>query len=142
MPRGRTSSRSWRFSSREGLLGGFHFNDRKYADDDLIVGAIDPFALFRIMVEIAAAGRDPATAETVRRLAFMIDQSHNVEGKMLVRVGFMLPSSAERSRNSLLVAHWISSHAASLCGERAFMTIDHVHRFGATMPVGPAGGRA
>ena len=43
----------------EGLLGGFHFNDRKYADDDLIVGAIDPFALFRIMREIAAARSRP-----------------------------------------------------------------------------------
>src|SRR5258708_5470030 len=39
----------------EGLLGGFHFNGRKYADDDLIVGAIDPFELFRIMREIASA---------------------------------------------------------------------------------------
>jgi L-rhamnose isomerase/sugar isomerase len=59
----------------EGLLGGFHFNSRKYADDDLIVGAIDPFELFRIMREIAVAGAEPATA-------FMIDQSHNVEGKV------------------------------------------------------------
>jgi L-rhamnose isomerase/sugar isomerase len=58
----------------EGLLGGFHFNNRKYADDDLIVGAIDPFELFRIMREIARGG-----AENV---AFMIDQSHNVEGKV------------------------------------------------------------
>ena len=59
----------------EGLLGGFHFNNRKYADDDLIVGSIDPFELFRIMGEIARAD----AAETV---AFMIDQSHNVEGKI------------------------------------------------------------
>jgi L-rhamnose isomerase / sugar isomerase len=59
----------------EGLLGGFHFNNRKYADDDLIVGAIDPFELFRIMREIALADAEPATA-------FMIDQSHNVEGKI------------------------------------------------------------
>jgi L-rhamnose isomerase / sugar isomerase len=66
----------------EGLLGGFHFNNRKYADDDLIVGAIDPFELFRIMSEIAAALRDPATAPTAERIAFMIDQSHNVEGKI------------------------------------------------------------
>ena len=42
----------------EGLLGGFHFNNRKYADDDLIVGAIDPFELFRIMREIALAETD------------------------------------------------------------------------------------
>jgi L-rhamnose isomerase/sugar isomerase len=59
----------------EGLLGGFHFNSRKYADDDLIVGAIDPFELFRILREIALAEAEPRTA-------FMIDQSHNVEGKI------------------------------------------------------------
>jgi L-rhamnose isomerase/sugar isomerase len=59
----------------EDLLGGFHFNSRKYADDDLIVGAIDPFELFRIVREIALARAEPATA-------FMIDQSHNVEGKI------------------------------------------------------------
>jgi L-rhamnose isomerase/sugar isomerase len=58
----------------EGLLGGFHFNNRKYADDDLIVGAIDPFELFRIMCEIARAGD--------AGIALMIDQSHNVEGKI------------------------------------------------------------
>jgi L-rhamnose isomerase / sugar isomerase len=66
----------------EGLLGGFHFNNRKYADDDLIVGSIDPFELFRIMSEIAAAQRDPATAGAAEAIAFMIDQSHNVEGKI------------------------------------------------------------
>ena len=59
----------------EGLLGGFHFNNRKYADDDLIVGSIDPFELFRIMREIAR-GRGRRTR------AFMIDQSHNIEGKI------------------------------------------------------------
>jgi L-rhamnose isomerase/sugar isomerase len=59
----------------EGLLGGFHFNARKYADDDLIVGSIDPFELFRIMREIAHGG-GPGD------VAFMIDQSHNIEGKI------------------------------------------------------------
>jgi L-rhamnose isomerase / sugar isomerase len=66
----------------EGLLGGFHFNNRKYADDDLIVGSIDPFELFRIMREIASAQGDPETAATAEAVAFMIDQSHNVEGKI------------------------------------------------------------
>src|SRR6266566_4140726 len=59
----------------EGLLGGFHFNNRKYADDDLIVGSIDPFELFRIMRELA---RSPAAG----KVGLMIDQSHNVEGKI------------------------------------------------------------
>jgi L-rhamnose isomerase/sugar isomerase len=66
----------------DGLLGGFHFNNRKYGDDDLIVGSIDPFELFRIMREIALAGGE---ADNV---AFMIDQSHNVEGK----IGAMIQS--------------------------------------------------
>src|SRR5207247_1868879 len=58
-----------------GLLGGFHFNNRKYADDDLIAGSVDPFELFRIMHEIALPEVEASTA-------FMIDQSHNVEGKI------------------------------------------------------------
>jgi L-rhamnose isomerase/sugar isomerase len=58
----------------EGLLGGFHFNNRKYADDDLIVGAIDPFELFRIMAEL--------TRGDTSEIALMIDQSHNIEGKI------------------------------------------------------------
>jgi L-rhamnose isomerase/sugar isomerase len=66
----------------QGLLGGFHFNNRKYADDDLIVGSVDPFELFRIMFEIAVAQADPRTTETACAVAFMIDQSHNVEGKI------------------------------------------------------------
>jgi L-rhamnose isomerase / sugar isomerase len=66
----------------ESLLGGFHFNNRKYADDDLIVGAIDPFELFRIMREIALAETDPATSGTAAAVEFMIDQSHNIEGKI------------------------------------------------------------
>src|SRR5437867_11568158 len=59
----------------EKLLGGFHFNNRKYADDDLIVGSIDPFELFRVMREVARA-------RATEDVAFMIDQSHNVEGKI------------------------------------------------------------
>jgi L-rhamnose isomerase/sugar isomerase len=66
----------------QGVLGGFHFNNRRYADDDLIVGSVDPFELFRIMFEIAAAEADPRTSDTARAVAFMIDQSHNIEGKI------------------------------------------------------------
>ncbi len=58
----------------EGRLGGFHFNNRKYADDDLIVGSVNPFELFLIFVELAAPGR------TLPRLT--IDQAHNVEAKI------------------------------------------------------------
>ncbi len=58
----------------DGLLGGFHFNNRKYADDDLIVGSVDPFELFRIMCEISVGDAG--------NVALMIDQSHNIEGKI------------------------------------------------------------
>nr|MBA3826140.1 L-rhamnose isomerase [Ktedonobacterales bacterium] len=64
----------------EERLGGFHFNDRKYADDDLIVGSVNPFELFCIFNEIVgAAAEGNANAE---RIAYMIDQSHNIEPKV------------------------------------------------------------
>jgi L-rhamnose isomerase / sugar isomerase len=66
----------------DALLGGFHFNNRKYADDDLMAGAIDPFEMFCIMRELAAARADPATADAAGAVALTIDQSHNVEGKI------------------------------------------------------------
>jgi L-rhamnose isomerase/sugar isomerase len=63
---------------RAGRLGGFDFNSRFYADDDLMVGAADPFQLFRIMHEVVSAGAlDPAVG-----VAFMLDQCHNIEPKI------------------------------------------------------------
>jgi len=62
---------------RLGELGGFHFNDRKYADDDLTLGSIDPYQVFRIFHEILSVA-----AEEREGVAFMIDQSHNLKGKM------------------------------------------------------------
>ncbi len=67
---------------QQGRLGGFHFNDRKYADDDLIAGSIDPFALFLIFTEIVGAAEDGATAEGAAQIAYMIDQSFNIEPKI------------------------------------------------------------
>ncbi|MBI5669552.1 MAG: L-rhamnose isomerase [Chloroflexi bacterium] len=60
----------------EGRLGGFHFNARRYADDDLIVGTNNPFELFEIYNELVAAG------EGAKDVAYMIDQSHNIEPKL------------------------------------------------------------
>lgn len=59
------------------ILGGFHFNDRRYADDDLTLGSIDPYQIFRIFHEIHLSG-----ASVLEQIAFMIDQSHNLKGKM------------------------------------------------------------
>ncbi|MGH3389051.1 MAG: L-rhamnose isomerase, partial [Actinomadura sp.] len=64
------------FLLREGKLGGFDFNSRFYADDDLMVGAADPFQLFRIMHEVVQGG---GYGEHV---AFMLDQCHNIEPKI------------------------------------------------------------
>ncbi len=64
----------------EGRLGGFHFNDRRYADDDLIVGSNNPFELFCIFNEIVGAGSEGNT--NAGRIAYMIDQSHNIEPKI------------------------------------------------------------
>ncbi|MET7607882.1 L-rhamnose isomerase [Streptomyces avermitilis] len=61
---------------REGKLGGFDFNSRFYADDDLMVGAADPFQLFRIMYEVIRGGG--LTSD----VAFMLDQCHNIEAKI------------------------------------------------------------
>ena len=61
------------------MLGGFHFNDRRYADDDLTMGSIDPYQVFRIFHEILHF-----EWETGKRadIAYMIDQSHNLKGKI------------------------------------------------------------
>ncbi|MDR6910713.1 L-rhamnose isomerase/sugar isomerase [Rhodococcus fascians] len=63
---------------RLGKLGSFDFNSRFYADDDLIVGAADPFQLFRIMFEVIRGGGLAPSSE----LALMLDQCHNVEAKI------------------------------------------------------------
>jgi L-rhamnose isomerase/sugar isomerase len=63
----------------EGLLGGFHFNDRKYADDDLTLGSIDPYAVFRIFHEIRNAAE---RGVDVSQIAYMIDQCHNLKPKL------------------------------------------------------------
>ena len=63
----------------ENMLGGFHFNDRRYADDDLTMGSIDPYQIFRIFHEVRFF-----EWETGQRadIAYMVDQSHNLKGKI------------------------------------------------------------
>ena len=68
----------------EGRLGGFHFNNRKYADDDLIVGSVNPYELFLIYNELVGAelSDDDLVSSTAHNVAYMLDQCHNIEGKM------------------------------------------------------------
>ena len=61
------------------ILGGFHFNDRRYADDDLTLGSIDPYQVFRIFHEILNYQWE---TDSTPDIAYMIDQSHNMKGKI------------------------------------------------------------
>ncbi|HEX3615315.1 MAG TPA: L-rhamnose isomerase [Solirubrobacteraceae bacterium] len=67
------------FLTAAGRLGGFHFNNRKYADDDLIVGSVNPLELFLIFTELVRGPADPLPRLT-------IDQSHNVEAKVAAMI--------------------------------------------------------
>ncbi|GAB3450000.1 L-rhamnose isomerase [Streptomonospora sediminis] len=83
---------------REHKLGGFDFNSRFYADDDLMVGAADPFQLFRIMYEVVrGGGLDPAEG-----IAFMLDQCHNIEQKIPGQIRSVL-NVQEATAKTLLV---------------------------------------
>lgn len=62
-----------------GMIGGFHFNDRRYADDDLTLGSIDPYQVFRIFHEIQVFEWETGTTADI---AYMVDQSHNLKGKV------------------------------------------------------------
>ena len=63
----------------EGMIGGFHFNDRRYADDDLTLGSIDPYQVFRIFHEIQMYEWEKGVRADI---AYMVDQSHNLKGKI------------------------------------------------------------
>jgi L-rhamnose isomerase / sugar isomerase len=78
-------------------LGGFHFNDRKYADDDLTLGSIDPYQLFRIFHEILNA-----PSSSTEGVAYMIDQSHNLKGKMEAMVQSVVTAQELFARAALI----------------------------------------
>jgi L-rhamnose isomerase / sugar isomerase len=89
----------------EGRLGGFHFNNRKYADDDLIVGSANPYELFLIYTELAGAelsSDEPARA-TAHNVAYMLDQCHNIEGK-IAPVIYSVLNCQEAYAKALIVA--------------------------------------
>jgi L-rhamnose isomerase/sugar isomerase len=88
----------------EGKMGGFHFNNRKYADDDLIVGSVNPYELFLVFNELTGAvlGNDEPAKSTASNVAYMIDQSHNIEGKLAPMIISVL-NCQEAFAKSLLV---------------------------------------
>jgi L-rhamnose isomerase/sugar isomerase len=93
----------------EEMLGGFHFNDRRYADDDLTLGSIDPYQVFRIFNEIFAYEH-----ETGRRadVAYMIDQSHNLKGKIEAMLQTVDMAQQLFAKASLV------DHSELLCAQR------------------------
>ncbi len=94
-----------------GLLGGFHFNDRRYADDDLTLGSIDPYQIFRIFHELLSTqsnGLPPAG------VAFMIDQSHNLKGKIEATVQTVV-TAQELWLKAALVDRDQLAHAQQSC---------------------------
>jgi L-rhamnose isomerase/sugar isomerase len=83
---------------RLGKLGSFDFNSRFYADDDPIVGAADPFQLFRILFEVVRGGGYGANSQ----VAFMLDQCHNIEAKIPGQIRSVL-NVQEMTARALLV---------------------------------------
>jgi L-rhamnose isomerase / sugar isomerase len=83
---------------RAGRLGGFDFNSRFYADDDLMVGAADPFQLFRILHEVVAADALRPQAG----IAFMLDQCHNIEPKIPAQIRSVM-NVQEATAKALLI---------------------------------------
>jgi L-rhamnose isomerase/sugar isomerase len=83
---------------RLGKLGSFDFNSRFYADDDLLVGAADPFQLFRILFEVVRGGGYGANSQ----VAFMLDQCHNIEAKIPGQIRSVL-NVQEMTARALLV---------------------------------------
>jgi L-rhamnose isomerase / sugar isomerase len=92
-------------------LGGFHFNARKYGEDDLIVGSTNPFELFLIHVELT----DPAAAGATSRVAYMIDQSHNIEPKIEAMILSVL--NLQEAYAKALLVDWTALATARRAGD-------------------------
>jgi L-rhamnose isomerase/sugar isomerase len=107
------------FLLRAGRLAAFDFNSRFYADDDLMVGAADPFQLFRIMHEIIAA--DALRAEA--GIAFMLDQCHNIEAKIPAIIRSVLNVQEATAKALLVDAHALAAaqRAGDVLGANAVL---------------------
>ena len=110
----------------EGLLGGFHFNDRKYADDDLTLGSIDPYAVFRIFDQIAQYAFERGMAR-LPAIEYMVDQSHNLKPKLEAMVQTVCTAQTLFAKAQLVDRKALAAAqrkgdivAAELCLRRAF----------------------
>jgi L-rhamnose isomerase/sugar isomerase len=93
----------------ENMLGGFHFNDRRYADDDLTLGSIDPYQVFRIFHEIQFFEWE---TKQIADIAYMIDQSHNLKGKIEAMIQ-TVNMAQELYAKAALVDHKVLADAQS-----------------------------
>lgn len=93
------------------MMGGFHFNDRRYADDDLTLGSIDPYQIFRIFHEIRMFEWETQTAADI---AYMIDQSHNLKGKIEAMIQTVC-TAQELYARAVLVDHAALSKLQEEC---------------------------
>jgi L-rhamnose isomerase / sugar isomerase len=119
---------------KAGKLGGFDFNSRFYADDDLMVGAADPFQLFRIMhevvkaaalyagqpFEITATGAGAQASAAAARatgpgIAFMLDQCHNIEPKIPAQIRSVM--NVQEAVAKALLVDGDALRAAQLAGD-------------------------
>jgi L-rhamnose isomerase/sugar isomerase len=94
-----------------GMLGGFHFNDRRYADDDLTMGSIDPYQVFRIFHEIRFFEWNCGQRADI---AYMVDQSHNLKGKIEAMIQ-TVQTAEELFAKAALVDHKRLAHAQGMC---------------------------
>lgn len=99
----------------ENMLGGFHFNDRRYADDDLTLGSIDPYQLFRIFHQICHWEWETGQHADI---AYMIDQSHNLKGKLEAMI-----QSVTRAQELFVKAHLVD-HAALAAHQNSASLVD------------------
>jgi len=95
----------------ENMLGGFHFNDRRYADDDLTLGSIDPYQVYRIFHEIRYFESESGQQADI---AYMIDQSHNLKGKIEAMIQ-TVSMAQELFSKAALVDHHALSDAQQKC---------------------------
>ncbi|MFN8379077.1 MAG: L-rhamnose isomerase [Anaerolineae bacterium] len=93
----------------EGKLGGFHFNARRYADDDLIVGSVNPQELFEIFVELVEAG------DQAKNVAYMIDQAFYLENKIEGMVWSVL--NCQTAYAKALIVNYDRLHALQAAGD-------------------------
>jgi L-rhamnose isomerase / sugar isomerase len=91
----------------DNMLGGFHFNDRRYADDDLTLGSIDPYQVFRIFHEIAMYEWETASRADI---AYMVDQSHNLKGKIEAMIQTVTTAQELYAKASLVDHKTLARH--------------------------------